>query len=152
MIGLFSFLDRLKKMAYTLPNPRESRDWYNLNLSLSIPINFNLKIKLNAIHANEKHGFIGNTDWLLASKYYRGYGSVMDNYTQFLSFNLTHSPRKNFYYNFKLSSYSYLFNQTKRLYKYHRSWCRLCSNAMGFHGDILVFLMSHLINTALHIK
>ena len=35
----------------------------------------------------------------------------MDNYTQFLSFNLTHSPRKNFYYNFKLSAYSYLFNQ-----------------------------------------
>ena len=107
----FQLSGQLKKMAYTLPNPRESRDWYNLNLSLSIPINSNLKIKLNAIHANEKHGFIGNTDWLLASKYYRGYGSVMDNYTQFLSFNLTHSPRKNFYYNFKLSSYSYLFNQ-----------------------------------------
>ena len=112
----FQLSGQLKQQAYSLPQPRDSRNWSNINLSLSVPINPNIKLKIFGMYSNEKHGFIGNSDWLLSAKYYRGYGSVMDNSARFLNFNLTHSVKKNFFYNIKLSHYSYLFHQKPSTY------------------------------------
>jgi len=112
----FQFSGQIKQQAYSLPQPRDSRNWSNLNLSLSMPISPSIKLKIFGMYSNEKHGFIGNSDWLLSAKYYRGYGSVMDNSTRFLNFNLTHSLKKNFFYNIKLSHYSYLFHQKPSAY------------------------------------
>ena len=102
---------QMKQEAYTLPQPRDSRNWENINISLSMPINQKLKMKLFGMYSQETHGFVGNSDWLMAAKYYRGYGSVMQNSSRFLSLSLTHSISEKLFYNIKASHYSFLFNQ-----------------------------------------
>ncbi|OUX35471.1 MAG: hypothetical protein CBE24_00065 [bacterium TMED264] len=109
--GTFQLSGQIKQEAYSLPQPRDARNWNNINLSLAFPISQKIKLKLFGMLSNEFHGFLGNSDWLLAAKYYRGYGSIMENKSRFLSLNLTHSLSKNFFYNIKLSRYSFLFNQ-----------------------------------------
>ena len=37
-----------------------------------MPINEKFKMKLFGMYSQETHGFVGNSDWLMAAKYYRG--------------------------------------------------------------------------------
>ncbi len=41
------------------------------------------------MYAHEIHGFTHLSDWLLQAKYYRGFGGILDNHTNFTSLSLT---------------------------------------------------------------
>ena len=107
---------QIKQEAYALPQPRDSRNWENINLALSMPINEKFKMKLFGMYSQETHGFVGNSDWLMAAKYYRGYGSIMQNNARMLSLSITHSLNEKLFYNAKISHYSFLFNQMPNRY------------------------------------
>ena len=81
-----------------------------------MPINEKFKMKLFGMYSQETHGFVGNSDWLMAAKYYRGYGSIMQNNARMLSLSITHSLNEKLFYNAKISHYSFLFNQMPNRY------------------------------------
>ena len=107
----FQLSGQLKQMAYTLPQPRNSRNIENVNLVVSMPITPQVKLKFFGMYAHEIHGFTHFSDWLLQAKYYRGFGGVLDNHTNFTSLSLTHSLNENLFYDLKLSRYAFLFNE-----------------------------------------
>ena len=107
----FQLSTQLKQMAYTLPQPRASRNWENINLVLSFPVTQRMKFKLIGLYAHESHGFSHYSDWLLPAKYYRGYGGILDNHTNFTSLTITHSLNKDLFYDLKISRYSFLFDE-----------------------------------------
>ena len=107
----FQISGQSKQEAYIFPQPLDARIWSNLSLSLSLPVSKRIKLKLFAMHAKEKHGFTGNTDWLISAKYYRGHGSTISNNNQFFVANLIHTINEKFFYDIQLSYYSHLFHQ-----------------------------------------
>jgi len=100
-----------KQEAYKFPQPMDARKWRNLNLSLSLPFSKRVKFKIFTMYSDELHAFTGNTDWSNNAKYYRGYGSTIENKNQFASANLIHTINENFFYDLQLSYYSHLYHQ-----------------------------------------
>ncbi len=65
-----------------------------------------MKLRITGLYAHEAHSTLQeNGDFTLQSKYYRGWGSLLDTYTTSGSAQLTHTLSPSFFYEAKLSAY-----------------------------------------------
>jgi outer membrane receptor protein involved in Fe transport len=94
-----------KQQAYTLPRPRDTRDFSNLYLNLT-QNREKIKWKLTAFYNHQAHSTLQeNGDFTNQAKYYRGWGSIFDVYTYGGVLNYNYAPSDKIFYEFKLSTY-----------------------------------------------
>ncbi len=104
----FFISSQFKQKAYTYPMPRDTRNLENIQINLSLPLNPKMKLRLDGLYNHEAHATIQEGgDYLLQSKYYRGWGSLIDTYTSMLSLKFSHSLSTAFFYDFILSNYRF---------------------------------------------
>ncbi len=103
-IGFFTSL-QIKKAAYTLPHPRDSRDTRNLMFNLAWNPK-SIKMKLTGFYNQDAHCTLQeNGDFTNQAKYYRGWGSLLHTDTWMLNYGFTHLLGERLYYDLKLSTY-----------------------------------------------
>ncbi|MBL7111659.1 MAG: TonB-dependent receptor [Bacteroidales bacterium] len=107
----FFITSQFKKEVYTLPQPRDSRDMENVNLMLSFPLNPKMKVKLFGMYNHEVHGYRHLADFLMASKYFRGYGSINNTYTSLFTLQWNHALSDRMFYELKISRYWFVFKE-----------------------------------------
>ena len=103
----FFLTGHLQEKAYALPRPRDSRNMENFNLSGKYVVKPGMNIKFGGMISHDAHSTNNEENFpLWYSKYYRGYGSVLDNNVVQLRLGLTHTVRQEMFYEIKLSSYT----------------------------------------------
>lgn len=101
----------VKKEAYMLPHPRDTKNNENVFFNLS-QNRENGKWKLSGFYNHVAHTTLQeNGDFTNQAKYYRGWGSLTDVYNYNLSFNYTHVVNTQLFYELKLSTYWAQFNE-----------------------------------------
>ncbi len=101
-----------QQLPYELPRPRAVRRLTNFNLSGKYAVSSNLNIKYGMMYNFDAHATNAEESFPLRAKYYRGYGSILDNYVSQGRLSLSHVIRPEMFYELKLSSYS--FRQKER--------------------------------------
>ncbi len=119
--------DELKKMTffltgqyqerpYDLPRPRDTRNILNMQLNGKYVLKPDMHIKFGGMYSHDAHATNAEESFPLRAKYYRGYGSLLDNYVYQLRSCLVHTLKPNMFYEVKLSSYT--FKQKESLSPY----------------------------------
>ncbi len=102
---------QFKRIAYTLPRPRSSRNTENLFFNLSSRQQ-DVRFRLNGTYNHDAHSTLQeNGDFTNQSKYYRGWGSLIDTYNWSLSGLFTHVVNTDLFYEVKLSTYNVEFQE-----------------------------------------
>lgn len=101
-----------KELPYELPRPRATRNTTNINLSGKYAISSNLNIKFGGMYSNDEHATNAEEFFPLRAKYYRGYGSILDNTVYQARMGLTHVVKPEMFYEIKLSAFT--FHQKER--------------------------------------
>ncbi len=106
--GTFFFATQMKREAYTLPRPRDTRDLNDFIGNVSLTPRPNMRLRITALYSHEAHSTLQeNADFTNQAKYYRGWGSLLDTYTYLGSIAWTHSLTPRFYYEVRLSRYHF---------------------------------------------
>jgi hypothetical protein len=96
---------QLRKQAYALPHPRDSRDMQNAMFNLSYNPK-SIKMKLTGFYNHDAHSTLQeNGDFTNQAKYYRGWGSLLDTYTWMLNYGFTQVLSERLFYELKLGTY-----------------------------------------------
>lgn len=102
----FFFSGELRREAYTLPHPRDTRNTENLMGNIFYVPRADMKFKLTLLYNHEGHSTLQETgDFIQNAKYYRGWGSLLDTYVYSGSLQFTHTINPSVYYDLKLSDY-----------------------------------------------
>jgi hypothetical protein len=107
----FFLSSQYKQQAYTVPRPRDTRDFQNVFFNMSHR-NQSVKLRLSGTYNNEAHSTLQeNGDFTNQAKYYRGWGSLLDikNYSGNFQFSQVVTPE--LFYELKLSTYWVHFNE-----------------------------------------
>jgi hypothetical protein len=107
----FFLSSQFKKQAYIVPRPRDTRDIQNIFFNMSHR-NQSIKLRLSGTYNNEAHSTLQeNGDFTNQSKYYRGWGSLLDikNYSGNVQFSQVVNPE--LFYEIKMSTYWVHFNE-----------------------------------------
>jgi hypothetical protein len=103
----------LKREAYALPHPRDTRNLENVMGNIAWQLPSSMKLKLNFLYNHEGHSTLQETaDFTEQAKYYRGWGTLLDTYTYNASLHFTHTLSPSMFYDAKLSWY--LFDSRER--------------------------------------
>jgi len=103
----FFLTGHYQQKAYPLPRPRDTRKLTNINLSGKYKIKPGMLMKFGGMYSHDAHATNNEESFpLWYSKYYRGYGSLLDNYVYQLRLGLTHTIKPAMFYEIKLSSYT----------------------------------------------
>ena len=103
-LATFFLSSQLKRQSYTYPMPRDTRNLENIQVNISFPFKPKFKLRIEGLYNHEGHATLQQYgDFVPQTKYYRGWGSLIDTYTSMLSLNWNHSPSTEFFYDFKLS-------------------------------------------------
>jgi hypothetical protein len=109
----FFVSSQLKSEAYTFPHPGDSRTRGNILANIGIQISPTIKLRFNGIYNNEGHSTLQRTgDFTNQAKYYRGWGSLLDQKNILLSAQWTHTISPNLFYDLKLSYYFWELKET----------------------------------------
>lgn len=104
--GTFFAAAQLKREAYSLPRPRDTRDLNDVLANISIQLQPNMRLRITGLYSHEAHTTLQeNADFTNQAKYYRGWGSVFDTYTYMGGINFTHALSPTLYYELRLSKY-----------------------------------------------
>ena len=104
--GSFFLSSGIKKEAYALPHPRDTRNSENVMGNFTFLFRPDIKIRVNGLYNHEAHSTLQeNGDFVQQAKYYRGWGSLLDTYTWSGSVQLTHTLGPSVFYDLKLSGY-----------------------------------------------
>jgi len=103
-VTFFSALN-LRKQAYTLPHPRDSRDAGNGMFNIAWNPK-NIKMKLTGFYNTDAHSTLQeNGDFTNQAKYYRGWGSLLNTDTWLLNYGFTQFLNERLFYELKLATY-----------------------------------------------
>ena len=102
----FFLTGRLQQQAYELPRPRDARKLADFNLSGKYAVKPGLNIKFGGMYSHDAHATNGEESFPYFAKYYRGYGSLLDNYIYQARLGLIHIVKPEMFYEIKLSSYT----------------------------------------------
>jgi len=103
-VTFFSALN-LRKQAYTLPHPRDSRDAGNGMFNIAWNPK-NIKMKLTGFYNTDAHSTLQeNGDFANQAKYYRGWGSLLNTDTWLLNYGFTQFLNERLFYELKLATY-----------------------------------------------
>ncbi len=95
----------LRKQAYTLPHPRDSRDAGNAMFNLAWNPR-SIKMKLTGFYNIDAHTTLQeNGDFTNQAKYYRGWGSLLNTDTWLLNYGFTQFLSERLFYELKLATY-----------------------------------------------
>ncbi len=103
----FFMTARYRELAYQLPRPRDTRNLTNINLSGKYAVKPGMNIKFGGMYSYDVHASNQEEFFPYFAKYYRGYGSTLDNYVYQTRLSLTHTVTPELFYELKLSSYTY---------------------------------------------
>jgi hypothetical protein len=94
----------MKKEAYSLPHPRDTRDDNNIMGNLVFQFPNAMRLKMNLTYDHEAHSTLQETGaFTNQAKYYRGWGSLLDTYTSNLAAEFSHTLSPAMFYEAKLS-------------------------------------------------
>jgi len=113
----FFLSGRYKQQAYELPRPRDTRKLTSFNLSGNYAVKPGLSIKFGGMYNHDAHATNNEESFPLMAKYYRGYGSLLDNYIYQTRIGITHAINASMFYELKLSSYSLKQDETPSPYR-----------------------------------
>ena len=102
---------QIRQQAYALPRPRAARNSENYFANLSTG-GQGWNLRLNLMADRDAHSTLQeNGDFTSQAKYYRGWGSLLYNYTYNASLHFTQILKPNLYYSTKLSYYRVEFRE-----------------------------------------
>lgn len=103
----FFLASQFKKQAYTFPHPRDTRNLENVSCNIGIRITPKMKLRLTGLYNHEAHSTLQEYgSFVQQAKYYRGWGSLLDTYTNSGSIQWNHAISQKLFYDLKLSYYS----------------------------------------------
>lgn len=108
---------RYAEQAYELPRPRDTRQLTNINLSGNYTIKPGMSLKYGALWNHDAHATNAEEYFPFMAKYYRGYGSLLDNYTYQSRLALTHAVSANLFYELKLNSHTFKQDEVPSPYR-----------------------------------
>ncbi len=103
----FFLTGRYQEEPYELPRPRATRDLTNIDFNGKYVIQPGLSLKFGGMWSHDKHATNAEESFPSRAKYYRGYGSLLDNYYSQFRLGLTHAIKPEMFYEIKLSSYTF---------------------------------------------
>lgn len=104
--GTFFLSTQLRSEAYTFPHPRDTRNLNNFMGTISLFPSSTTKIKINSVFNKQQHSTLQRAgDFTNQAKYYRGWGSLLDQTNIIISANWNHTLRQNLFYDLKISYY-----------------------------------------------
>lgn len=107
----FFLATQVKQQAYALPRPRDSKNSENYFANFSTA-GEGWTLRLNLMADRDAHSTLQeNGDFTSQAKYYRGWGTLLYNYTYNTSLHFTKVINNNLYYTTKLSYYSVEFRE-----------------------------------------
>ncbi len=107
----FFLSTQLKKQAYILPRPRDTRNTENLFANISAR-DKDMRLRINGTYNHDAHSTLQeNGDFTNQSKFYRGWGSLIDTYNWSLAGLFTHVINTELFYEVKLSTYNIDFKE-----------------------------------------
>jgi outer membrane receptor protein involved in Fe transport len=108
----FFVSSQLRRLAYTTPHPRDSRDLKNLFVNTVFYPTSTSKLRLSGMYNQEIHTTLQeNGDFTNQSKYYRGWGSILKIMNTMLAAHWNQTLNSRLYYNLKLSYYLLEFKE-----------------------------------------
>lgn len=113
----FFLTGRYQENAYQLPRPRDTRNLTNINLSGNYAVRPGINIKFGGMYSHDAHSTNAEESFPYLAKYYRGYGSLLDNYVYQARLGITHVLSPEMFYELKLSSYTLKQDQTPSPYR-----------------------------------
>jgi len=115
--GSFFVSSQLRSEAYTLPHPRDSKTLQNFMGTITIHPSASTKLKFNGVYNQQEHSTLQRAgDFTNQAKYYRGWGSLLDQSNVIVSANWNHTLHQSLFYDFKLSYYSWELIETPSPY------------------------------------
>jgi len=117
--GTFFVSTQFKKEAYTYPRPRDSRDLNNVMVNTAFGFGNGKKLRITGLFSHEVHSTLQEGfDYSNQSKFYRGWGSILDTRTYSMSAQWNQALRNDLFYDLKLSWT--LFDYREKPSKYTR--------------------------------
>ncbi|MDZ7294322.1 MAG: TonB-dependent receptor [candidate division KSB1 bacterium] len=108
---------RYQQEAYDLPRPRDTRNLSEFTLSGNYGVRPGLNIKFGGLYSHDAHATNGEESFPYFAKYYRGYGTLLDNYVTQLRLGVIHVLSPRLFYELKLSSYTLRQDETPSPYR-----------------------------------
>ena len=102
----FFLTGQFREDPYELPRPRAVRKLASVNLSGKYVVSPGMNIKFGGMYSHDAHATNNEEFFPLKAKYYRGYGTALDNYVYQARLGLTHIIKPEMFYEIKLSSYT----------------------------------------------
>ncbi len=102
----FFIAGQYNRQAYTYPRPIDQREQDDVLANLVLSPGSGMKLRLAGLYGRSLHSTLQeNGDFILESKYYRGWGSVLDRKHYQAAVDWTHSLSQDMFYDLKLSTY-----------------------------------------------
>ncbi|RPH35502.1 hypothetical protein EHM92_06075, partial [bacterium] len=106
--GSFFISSGLRREAYIFPHPRDTRNMENVLGNFAFQLKPEMRLRFTGLYSHEAHSTLQeNGDFVQQSKYYRGWGSLLDTYTWSGSAQLTHTLSSSMFYDLKLSVFQF---------------------------------------------
>jgi outer membrane receptor protein involved in Fe transport len=106
--GSFFLSSGIKREAYTLPHPRDTRNTENVLGNFAFILRPDMRLRVTGLYNHEGHSTLQeNGDYASQAKYYRGWGSLLDTYSWSASAQLTQTLSSSLFYDLKLSTYQF---------------------------------------------
>lgn len=98
--------------AYTYPRPIDRRELDDVIGNVALRFGGGKKLKLTGLYSRSLHSTLQeNGDFVVQSKYYRGWGSVLDTRHRLFSAHWTHALTEDLFYDVRLSSFGLDFRE-----------------------------------------
>lgn len=98
--------------AYPYPRPIDHRELDDVIGNVAFQLGNGMRLKLTGLYSRALHSTLQeNGDFVLQSKYYRGWGSVLDTRHHLLAANWTHALSPSLFYDVRLSAFGLDFRE-----------------------------------------
>lgn len=103
---------QVNRDAYTYPHPIDHRELDDVIGNVAFRFGGGKKLKLTGLYSRSLHSTLQeNGDFVVQSKYYRGWGSVLDTRHSLLSAHWTHALNQSLFYDVRLSAFGLDFRE-----------------------------------------
>jgi len=113
----FFVTGRYQQLAYQLPRPKDTRNITNLNISTTYTPTPAISVKAGFMYNFDMHATNNEESFPYNVKYYRGYGSLLDNTVYQARIGMTHMISSEMFYELKLSSFTLIQDETPSPYR-----------------------------------
>lgn len=103
---------QMNREAYIYPRPIDHRELDDVIGNVALHLSGGMKLKLTGLYSRALHSTLQeNGDFVLQSKYYRGWGSVLDVRHRLLAAHWTHALSQRLFYDVRLSAFGLDFRE-----------------------------------------